>query len=138
MSLNLAEKLEQYMSQSKAVEKTMPRYWYNILFVASSACKKRDATFEVKDITRVCRYHHISKFYCARYRKTRKATSYRSARKLLLGKSGTIKMPNGFSGKKLAKKAQKQNCDNHHRILHIPNSLGIKFKHKLKILNFWT
>ena len=94
-------------SQSKAVEKTMPRYWYNILFVASSACKKRDATFEVKDITRVWRYHHISKFYCARYKKTRKATSYRSARKLLLDKSGNIKMPNGFSGKKTFKKGPK-------------------------------
>ena len=43
-----------------------------------------------------------------------------------------------FLEKKLAKKAQKQNSDHHHRILHIPNSLGIKFKHKLKILNFWT
>ena len=73
----------------------------------SSACKKRDATFEVKDITRVWRYHHISKFYCARYRKTRKATSYRSARKLLLDKSGNIKMPNGFSGKKNLQKRPK-------------------------------
>ena len=28
--------------------------------------------------------------------------------------------------------------EHHHRILHIRNSLGIKFQLKLKILNFWT
>ena len=36
------------------------------------------------------------------------------------------------------KKGLKQKSDHHHRILHTGNSLGIKFQHKLEILNVWT
>ena len=44
---------------------------------------------------------------------------------------------------KTCKNGPKQKSDHHHhhhhhRILHAPNSLGIKFQHKLKILSFWT
>ena len=53
-------------------------------------------------------------------------------------------MPNEFS-EKTCKNGPKQKSDHHHhhhhhhhRILHVRNSLGIKFQHKLKILSFWT
>ena len=39
---------------------------------------------------------------------------------------------------KTFKKGLKQKKKNHHRILHIRNSLGAKFKLKLAISNFWT
>ena len=38
----------------------------------------------------------------------------------------------------LQKKGPKQISDHQHRILHIRNSLGIKFQSNFKILNFWT
>ena len=55
-------------------------------------------------------------------------------------------MPNGFFGQNLQNKKktktkkehqkQKQKKEHHHQILHIPNSLGAKFKLKLTILIF--
>ena len=39
---------------------------------------------------------------------------------------------------KTCKKGPKQKIDHHNPILHIQNSFGIKFHHKLEILNFWT
>ena len=44
-------------------------------------------------------------------------------------------MPNEFFGQNLQKQGPKNKSDHHHRILYIRNSLGIKFKHKQKILD---
>ena len=45
-------------------------------------------------------------------------------------------MPNEFFGQNLQKQGPKNKSDHHHRILYIRNSLGIKFQHKQKILDF--
>ena len=37
-----------------------------------------------------------------------------------------------------SEKTCKKGLKNHHRILHIPNILGIELQLKLAILNFWT
>ena len=47
-------------------------------------------------------------------------------------------MPNRIFWINMRKKVYNIISEHHHRILHIRNSLGIKFKLKLTILDFWT
>ena len=47
-------------------------------------------------------------------------------------------MPNGIFQENLQKKNKNRISEHHHQVLHIQNSLGIKFQLKLTILNLWT
>ena len=47
-------------------------------------------------------------------------------------------MPNGIFQQNLQKKNKNRVSEHHHQVLHLQNSLGIKFQLKLTILNLWT